>query len=289
MRYKYSIEELRLSVKSALSVAQVCRDLNIRPVGGNYKTLNSLFKLHNIDISHFTGKAWNVGTKFRKFCKEYSFEEIFTIDSKYSGGSKLKDKLFQFKIKDRICECCKNRMWLDKEINLEVHHLNGINTDNRIENLQLLCPNCHSYTDNFRGKNQKLSALSEKRDVEYRKFKETPVEERGNLEPSPINRKGAETLHGIPKPKIRKINFCLVCNAEILGKSYSKFCSQECYKTDSRKNIPKVPELLSKFEEIGSYLQVGKYYGVSDNCVKKWIKSYGIEDMVKRKSRPQME
>ena len=87
---------------------------------------------------------------------------------------------------------------MGQEIPLEIHHVNGNNTDDRLTDLLLLCPNCHALTHNYRGKT-KLSALSEKRDVEYRKFKEALAGNAdGNLEPS-LRKEGAETRHGTPK------------------------------------------------------------------------------------------
>ena len=56
-------------------------------------------------------------------------------------------------MKEYRCECCGNTEWMGKPIALELHHVNGIKDDLRVENLQLLCPNCHAFTDNYRGKN----------------------------------------------------------------------------------------------------------------------------------------
>lgn len=197
MRYRYTVEELKKVVNNSLSVAQVCRELGIRAAGGNFQTVNRRIRENNIDISHFTGQGWNVGKDFKHFGKKYSIKEILIENSPYRSSDKLRKRLINEGYKKKQCECCKRTKWLDQGIKLELHHINGINTDNRIENLQILCPNCHSYTDNFRGGNiDNLSALSEKRDVEYRKFKETLTHNGdGNLERSSIksNRERAET------------------------------------------------------------------------------------------------
>ena len=63
-----------------------------------------------------------------------------------SGGRLLKALL---KIRPKQCEICKNTEWLKQPIKLQVHHIDGDNTNNNLENLQLLCPNCHSYTDSW--------------------------------------------------------------------------------------------------------------------------------------------
>ena len=65
----YEKEEIEKIIKNNLSIASVCRDIGIRPVGGNYKTVHYYIDLYNIDISHFTGKAWNVGTRYRQIKK----------------------------------------------------------------------------------------------------------------------------------------------------------------------------------------------------------------------------
>jgi Zn finger protein HypA/HybF involved in hydrogenase expression len=170
MRYKVTKEELENAVKKSESVASVCRILNIRPVGGNYRTLHSKFKKWNIDSSHFTGQGWNVGLKFKPSVKR-PLSEILVEDSDYGSISKLRGRLIKEGVKEHRCESCKLTEWLGQPIPLELDHINGINTDNRIENLKVLCPNCHAQTPNYRGRN-KLSALSEKKEVKFRKFGE---------------------------------------------------------------------------------------------------------------------
>lgn len=88
-------------------------------------------------------------------------------------------------MKEKKCECCGRTEWLGQPIALELHHLNGIRDDLRIENLQILCPNCHAFTDNYRGKKLKLSAQEEIPEVEELKIGETLTSNvDGNPEPS---------------------------------------------------------------------------------------------------------
>jgi len=200
MRYKHTKEDLEAVIKDALSIAEVCRKLGIRPIGGNYKTLKSKILKWNLDISHFTGRGWNVGLKFKpKMPSDLSV--VMVENSSYVNSNHLKKRLLREKVLDWECKKCKLKIWNNFPIPLELNHINGNNLDHRLENLELLCPNCHAQTPNYRGKNLKKSARSEKIEVEYRKFKETPAEMRGNLEPSLINKEGAETLHGTPKLK----------------------------------------------------------------------------------------
>jgi hypothetical protein len=179
MKHIYTKEKLEEAVKSSQSIAGVCRILNIRPCGGNYKTISYKIKHFEIDTSHFTGKGWNVGLKFKP-CKERPLSEVLIEDSDYLTGNKLKKRLFKQGLKEEKCEICGITDWNGKKLVLEIDHINGKNLDHRIENIRILCPNCHSQTPTHKGKN-KLSALSEKREVEFRKFGESLT---ANTEPS---------------------------------------------------------------------------------------------------------
>jgi 5-methylcytosine-specific restriction endonuclease McrA len=103
-----------------------------------------------ISTNHFsqTKAAKEVATK-------YKIEDILVENSTYKNISRLKVRLVREKILEYKCELCGNRgIWLGSELQLQLDHINGKHDDHRIENLRFLCPNCHSQTDNFSGKNK---------------------------------------------------------------------------------------------------------------------------------------
>lgn len=153
MRKQYTIEGVRAAVRDNVSMAGVLRDLGLKPVGGNYKTVKAIITANSIDTSHFTGKGWNVGLKFKPK-RVLKNEEIFVEESNYSCTWRLRER---YKKLTGICVCqsCGLSEWMGKAIPLEIHHINGENRDNRLDNLILLCPNCHAQTEHYRGRAKK--------------------------------------------------------------------------------------------------------------------------------------
>ena len=162
MKYSYTEKELEDAVKQSFSLAGVCRILSIRPAGGNYATIKRKIKKLGIDTSHFTGQGWNVGERFKPITRTTPMNEILVENSTYTNTNCLRKRLVGEGYKPSKCESCGLTEWLGKPIKLELHHKNGNNSDNRLDNLLVLCPNCHAYTNTYRGKN-KLSAIFEKR------------------------------------------------------------------------------------------------------------------------------
>ena len=154
--------EFEDAIRNSHSIASVCRYLGLKPAGGNYRIIHQAIEAYKLDTSHFTGQGWNVGLKFKPK-KVIKIGEVLVKDSTYQSY-KLKNRLLREGLKERKCECCGLAEWQGMPIPLELHHINGDNKDHRMENLQMLCPNCHALTETYRGRNK--SARRETDDVE---------------------------------------------------------------------------------------------------------------------------
>ena len=145
--------EFWLAVAENLSVRQVLGRIGLVPAGGNYKTVHARIAKLGLETSHFTGAGWNVGARYKSFGRKAQLSEIMVENSPYNFTHGLKKRMLKESVKAWCCEDCGLTEWKSQPIPLELHHRNGINNDHRLENLQLLCPNCHALTENYRGKN----------------------------------------------------------------------------------------------------------------------------------------
>lgn len=145
----YQKQELEEVVNKSFSIREVLVKLQIIPAGGNYHTMKKYLLKYDIDISHFKGKGWNKDRKFKpkRPLQEYLSNE-FPIQS-----YKLKQRLISEGIFQHQCSSCNKTEWLNQPIPLELDHIDGNNQNNNLENLRLLCPNCHAFTPTYRGRN----------------------------------------------------------------------------------------------------------------------------------------
>ena len=90
----------------------------------------------------------NQGSK-GKPSNTWKHSSLYLFRGSLIGGHKLKLKLFRDGIKEKKCEVCGLEKWNEKDISLEMHHIDGDRMNNELENLQILCPNCHSQTTNY--------------------------------------------------------------------------------------------------------------------------------------------
>lgn len=206
-----------------------------------------------------------------------SLDEILVKNSTYKSTNHLKDRLISAGLKENKCEipgcnyCSK----------LELHHINGDPTDNRLENLQLLCPNHHSETPNFRGKNSSIAShgrLHRSADEMY--ITEEEAEERYQQKLArkrEYSRAKYKELHPNAKEGIRidtkrEIIKCPICGKEFnRTKRRTKYCSDDCRKQGQIENgkRPQILELLNVLKQTKSFVGTAKHYGVCDNSVRK--------------------
>lgn len=150
---RWTTDQLKLAAKQSFSIRQVLHALGLREAGGNYTQITKYLSEYKIDIKHFKGKGWNKGLSGIG-SPRFSLAEILVTGS-FFQSYKLKKRLYLAKLKKEECEECGWAMQAeDGRIPLELDHINGESRDNRIENLRILCPNCHSLKPTHRGKNK---------------------------------------------------------------------------------------------------------------------------------------
>ena len=144
-------------MSATYSQASFLRELGYSGTGGSSTiTFNNIIETYpDLDYSHFTGQAWNKGSdSYEKLTENFS-------------GKKETIKRALLNNRGHICESCGLSEWLGKPIALEVHHRDGNNKNNDVENLELLCPNCHAQTEYYRGHNINSQGKEKVSEEEY--------------------------------------------------------------------------------------------------------------------------
>ena len=146
--YQVSNEEFKTIVANSFSYSDCLRALGLGTSGGSSTdVLKRRIQELGCSTEHFNrGKSGAY--------QKYTMEEILVEDSDYVSISRLKARLVNEGYLEYKCSCCGINEWLGKPISLQLDHINGNNRDHRIENLRFLCPNCHSQTDTYAGKNK---------------------------------------------------------------------------------------------------------------------------------------
>lgn len=138
-------------VKESKTYCDVLRALGLTTKGGNStKLLKKRISELNIDISHFEKEYERANKTVRT-----DISLILVENSTYLNISSLKRRLISENLLDYKCDICGNKgEWNGQPLSLQLDHINGVNNDHRLENLRFLCPNCHSQTETYSGKNK---------------------------------------------------------------------------------------------------------------------------------------
>lgn len=135
----YEKRYLESIIKDSYCLSDVLFKLKKVVSQNSYKIIRDYIDQYKIDTSHFD--PYKKNRENNTFNKE-GIKQYLKIDTKI-GSSKLKDKLYKAGLKKRKCEKCgQGEEWHGEHMSLILDHINGVNTDNRLKNLRILCPNC---------------------------------------------------------------------------------------------------------------------------------------------------
>jgi hypothetical protein len=155
---QWSDAQLREAVATSRSVRSTIGKLGLVPAGGNYDQVQRRIRELALDTAHFTGTGWRRGLKFPNEPR-VPLEEVL-VAGRWTSSQKLKQRLIRLGLKPAACELCG---WAERSpdgrLPIELDHINGDHDDNRIENLRILCPNCHSLQPTHRGSNHRSRRL----------------------------------------------------------------------------------------------------------------------------------
>ena len=178
---KYTREVLEAAVRQSRSMSEVLRRLGLVPAGGTHAHIARRVKAFGIDTSHFLGRAANQGAHHRGV-RKWLWHEVLVLRT--SGHRQKAHRLRRALIesgRQYRCEaegCPLSNTWLGKSLVLHVNHKNANWLDDRAENLEFLCPNCHSQTETYcRGRACAELTSRALYSREYRKRKRGPVAE----------------------------------------------------------------------------------------------------------------
>jgi len=149
---RYTETELRAAVAKARCLSDVLRHFDLRAAGGNFRVLHTHLERWGISTEHFDPDgARRAGAR-----PPVPLKDVLVAGSPYSRR-RVKERLYAEGIKRRACELCgQGEEWRGRRMGLVLDHINGIHDDHRLENLQIVCPNCAATLDTHCGRSNRL-------------------------------------------------------------------------------------------------------------------------------------
>lgn len=232
----FSEADARAAIATTTSWSESLRLLGYEPKGSNYRTLQRWARHWEIRTDHFDP---NAGRRRAMARRAIPLEEILVQNSPYPRWH-LKRRLLSAGLKRPFCEMCgQGDVWRGSAMSLVLDHINGVSDDNRLENLRIVCPNCAATLDTHCGRNLPRHRLCPGCEQPF-----APQHIRHRYCSQKCWGRAAAILRrGVPRPQTRTVD------------------------------RPSYDQLKADVASM-SYLAVGRKYGVSDNAVRKWLRSY---------------
>lgn len=259
---KFTEDQIKEAARVSKSLAEMCRQLGLIPAGGNYASMKRRITRYNVDVSHFTGSAWN----------KDNFKD--------EPNRKITIKRMLIRERGHQCEKCQNTTWLELPITLELEHIDGNNANNEYTNLLLLCPNCHAQTKTWRRAkssfsvevNPKLTCPLCGEPKQYRSLNCKDCFQSGKSD----RNKFVVYVDGETKPRNGHSSKNECACGEVIARK-----AKQCHKC---KNVaqystdwPSVDELITRLrDKKESWMSVGRSLGVSDTSVRGYLRRKNI-------------
>lgn len=264
-------ERLTKAVEGSISIAGVCRELGLRPVGGNIATMRFHITRLGLSVEHHKGVAWN--------------KDNYKIPTSSSTSRSFREHLIrEYGYK---CWICGLSEWENAPIPLELDHIDGNNTHNDWENLRVLCCNCHAQTPTFRNK-KRLSPVGETRQTRSAQNR-VPSQDCQFKSDTGYFDMVSNIVSTIPA------TLCIVCQKPCRNDRYWHMtcnlcvdCQKPCstlrcrtcsnsFKGNKTTKIkwPSAPELTAMVRLQG-FEGTGRLLGVGGNSVRKHLKNAGV-------------
>lgn len=231
---KLNLNDVRQVVKETFSASEACRRLGMSTQGSATR-FRKYLKDNEIDFSHWTGQLWSKGKTSLEDKRIKStgntYDDVFAENSS-ANATYVKSLIIRKELLPYKCSVCNmNPIWNGKELKLQMDHINGNKKDQRLENLRIICPNCHSQTETFGSKNKSKGFPTEEKIISVLKNTSSITEAIRELGINQINFKKLKTIievNGIVQlSKEKQTKFCKNCNQENNSK-FSLFCSRKC-------------------------------------------------------------
>ena len=245
----YSDDEAAEAIAASLSYSEALRRLGMRPAGGNHRTLKLLAERLGFPTDHFDPRAAQRDA-LRGVSRPIPLVQILVRGSTYNRQD-LKRRLYRTGLKKRRCELCgQGELWRGRQMSLILDHINGEATDNLLENLRIVCPNCAATLDTHCGKALRRSRT-------------------------------ARTCRGCGALFVsfnRDQRYC----------SHACYARSKVAVPQPHRRVVDRPPLAQLLAEIdaSSWSAVGRRYGVSDNAVRKWVRQYERQQSPRNERSP---
>lgn len=241
--YKISDEDFRNLVEKSKSLCDVVKHFGLSINGsGGFHAIKNRIKSLNIDCSHIKNAIRETRSKLFAQRSKKTLENILVENSTYVNTNTLRKRLIKNGVLLNKCYVCGINSWNGKKLSLQLDHINGKRSDNRIENLRILCPNCHSQTTTYAGKKNLVHKNND-----------------------------ACSNCGESISRFATSGFCKRCFSICIASLDNR----------KIKDRPNKEQLELDIRSIG-WLATGRKYGVSDNAIRKWSRKYDIQITTKK-------